>query len=389
MIEIKDDNVKRGRIMAKFICPFCLREYNKNEVLYWCSNCNSNKNVIKPKIPFGKTICNACGSVANVRKCKNIICDAGPDGVDVIPKDALETPYLPFCIVGLSNSGKTNLITVMLHELQHNPDLHLAAGALNRTSNSIQNEHYEMIYHKHFKPDATIPNKEKPQIWKVKNVAKSTGHKVPTYTFTIYDGAGESHQRLEPGSTECNYIAASKAIIVTIDPLALECVKNGGVVDTETINNSRPIRYADGNEGLQSAAVVNSVADYIRTSKGISGKMLLTMPVALVLTKFDTILGHPYFGENALVKHRSNVFENGEYHETEALQIDSEIQNWLVEIGEGAFINAIKANFNNFCFFGVSSYGSAPPNDVNTPNTIVPHRVLDPFFWLFHQVGYI
>lgn len=370
--------------MSKFVCPFCLREYNKSEVLYWCSKCG--KPVKKPA--FGKIKC-SCGGIASARKCKYSSCDAGSDGTDFIPKDALEMPYLSFSIVGLSNSGKTNFITVMLNELQHSSGLHLPAGPLNKDSKKKQSDNYELIYLKHDKPDATKPGSEKPQIWNVRNVAKRKGNTVPTYTFTIFDGAGESHQELDSSSTECRYIAASKAIIVTIDPLALEGVKNGGFVDSKTINNSRPSQGNIGSDSLQSVDIVNGVADYIKTAIGIKGTKRLTMPVALVLTKFDTVLGHPAFGENALVKHPSNVFVNGEYRETEAIQIDNEIKGWLTEIGEEAFIDAVEANFSNYCFFGVSSYGSVPPSSQKTPDSIDPHRVLDPILWLFHQVKFI
>lgn len=372
--------------MSKFVCPFCLREYNKKDVLYWCTKCGTAAK--GPALGIGNAKC-SCGGIASARKCKYPSCDAGSDGTDFIPKDALETPYLSFSIVGLSNSGKTNFITVMLNELQHSQGLHLPAGPLNKDSKAKQNYNYELIYLKHEKPDATKPGSEKPQIWNVRNVAKRRGNTVPTYTFTIFDGAGESHQELDSSSTECRYIAASKAIIVTIDPLALEGVKNGGFVDSKTINNSRPSQSTVGSEAMQSVDIVNGVADYIRTAMGIKGTKRLSMPVALVLTKFDTVLGHPSFGENALVKHPSNVFAKGEYRETEAIQVDGEIKSWLEEIGEGAFVDAVDANFSNYSFFGVSSYGSVPPSSRNTPERIDPHRVLDPILWLFHKVKFI
>lgn len=371
--------------MRKFVCPFCLREYNKSKVLYWCVKCG--KSVDKPVI--GKAKCQTCHGVAASRKCQYSSCDAGSGGTDFIPDSAVNMPYGSFSIVGLSNSGKTNYITVMLNELQHRSGLGLTANPLNKNSITKQNQNYDLIYLKHKKPDATKVGSEKPQIWSVKNGKKRRGNTVPTYTFTIFDGAGESHEKLDSSSTECRYIAASKAIIITIDPLALEGVKNGGFVDSQTINNSRPVNKSTGGEGLQSVDIVSGVASYIKGAIGMRQTKRISIPVAFVLTKFDTVLDHPAFGENALVKHPSEVFVDGEYKDTEAIQIDAEIKSWLNEIGEGAFIDAVEANFSNYRFFGISSYGSVPPSSEKTPDKIEPHRVLDPLLWLFHQGKFI
>jgi hypothetical protein len=101
------------------------------------------------------------------------------------------------------------------------------------------------------------------------------------------------------------------------------------------------------------------------------------------------LLGHPSFGEHALIKSRSLTIRDGKVDVTEIQQVHEEIYNFLQEIGEGAFINTIRAQFKNFYFFGVSSYG-APPKDANTlTDDIRPHRVLDPILWLFAREGFI
>lgn len=365
--------------MAKFTCPFCIREYDKSKVLYVCPDCGEStvpgwlaREPIKCKT-------SGCGGFATLRKC--------PSCGQVIPKMALETPNLPFSIVGVSNSGKTNYITVMLHELGRSSGLRLALGHQTKYTLDHQNMNQDLIYEQHTIPEATSPGENMPQIWYIRNLEKKRGNDVPTYTFTIFDGAGEDHENnLDPTSTVCRYINASKAILLAIDPLVLPNIRRGGVVDADVMSNS--LGGAE-NVSKNSEDVINSVAAYIKAARGIKTTKKLDIPVAVVLTKFDTILNHRAFGPQALIKKSSLTVRNGMVDISEIKQIDSEMRNWLEQIGESAFIDALDSHFKEYYFFGVSSYG-APPVDENTlPEEIKPHRVLDPILWLFKRYKFI
>lgn len=365
--------------MAKFTCPFCIREYDKSKILYVCPDCGAvtkpgmfEREPIKCKTP-------GCGGLATVRQC--------PSCQQVIPKMALETPNLPFSIVGVSNSGKTNYITVMLNELGKSSGLRLALGHQTKDTLDHQNENRTLIYEEHKRPDATNAGESTPQIWYIKNLQKKHGNEVPTYTFTIFDGAGEDHENnLDPSSTVCRYINASKAIILAIDPLVLSNVRRGGVVDHSVMVNS-----LGGFEGQTKNAedIINSVASYIKSARGIKTTKVLDIPVAVVLTKFDTILNHSSFGPQALIKNRSLTVRDGKVDMTEISQVDEEIRHWLYEIGEGAFIDALDSHFKEYQFFGVSSYGKPPINQNTLSSEITPHRVLDPILWLFKKAKFI
>lgn len=365
--------------MAKFTCPYCIREYDKSNVLYVCPDCGTS---VKPgrfaREPI-KCTNSSCGGLATLRKC--------PSCEGVIPKMALETPNLPFSIVGVSNSGKTNYITVMLRELGRSSGLRLALGHQTKDTLDHQNTNVDLIYEQHTIPEATQSGESMPQIWYIKNLQKKHGSEVPTYTFTIFDGAGEDHENnLDPSSTVCRYINASKAIILAIDPLVLPNIRRGGVVDANVMSNS-----LGGSDGASKNAedVINSVAAYIKAARGIKTTKMLDIPVAVVLTKFDTILNHRAFGPQALIKNSSLTVRDGRVDLAEIKQVDSEIRNWIEQIGESAFIDALDSHFKEYYFFGVSSYG-APPKDAYTlPDEIKPHRVLDPILWLFKRAKFI
>lgn len=365
--------------MAKFTCPFCIHEYDKNKALYVCPDCGETTTPGRFEREPIKCKGSGCGGLATIRKC--------PFCGQVIPKMALETPNLPFSIVGVSNSGKTNYITVMLHELGKSSGLRLALGHQTKETLDHQNENYHRIYEEHTRPESTQAGENMPQIWYIKNLQKKRGSEVPTYTFTIFDGAGEDHENnLDPSSTVCRYINASKAIILAIDPLVLSKIRRGGMVDHDIMVNS-----LGGYEGETKNAedVINSVASYIKAARGIKATKVLDIPVAVVLTKFDTILNHKAFGPQALIKNKSLTVRNGRVDTTEISQVDEEIRNWLYEIGEGAFIDALDSHFKEYYFFGVSSYGNPPKNAYALSDEISPHRVLDPILWLFKKAKFI
>ena len=368
--------------MAKFTCPYCLQEYRKGEVLYECPVCRTKtrKSWLQSLFVRGAVKCShiendvKCSGVAAIIKCPK--CD------NELPKTALETPNLPFSIVGASSSGKTNYITVMLHELANFPGLRLSLSHQDRATLEHQNENYRKIYEEHIVPEATPAGERMPQIWCIKNLQAQKHDSTPTYTFTIFDGAGEDHEiALDQSSTVCRYISSSKAILITLDPLILSNVRKWVAKDVR--------EHAGGGAAKNAVDVVNSLANYIKSARGIRADKKIQTPAAIILTKFDTLLQHPNFAPNALIKQSCMTVRDGHVSDSEIQQIDEEIRRWLEDINERAFLDAIESNFTDFCYFGVSSYGKSPEIGGRTPQNIKPHRVLDPILWLFLKAGFI
>lgn len=372
--------------MAKFTCPFCIREYDIKNVLYVCPDCGQSTTpgrLEREPIKCRNTGVDGkpCPGKATQRQCPYCR-EAG-----IIPKMALETPNLPFSIVGVSNSGKTNYITVMLRELGRASGLRLALGHETKDTLDHQNENVRSIYEEHTPPPPTPLGESTPQIWYISNLNKKRGNVVPTYTFTIFDGAGEDYEtNLDPSSTVCRYINASRAIMLVIDPLVLSKVRTGGVVDPEIMKNSLA-----GDEGQTKNAsdIINGVVAYIQNARGIKTGQLLKIPVAVVLTKFDTLLNHRAFGPQALVRNDSLSIRDGKVDIGEIDQVNDEIRNWLLQVDEGAFVATLESHFKEFRFFGVSSYGAPPKDAYHLPDVIRPHRVLDPLLWLFYKERFI
>jgi hypothetical protein len=363
---------------GKFVCPFCINEYNFKSVLWVCPEPACGKTAT-PKFleRIRKQVRCECGAKAITRKC--------PKCGEEIPKTALETPNLPFSIIGVSGSGKTNYITVMLEELAKHPSRKLSLHPQNEYTETHQMENYKLIYEDHIPPESTqqtaIGTNLTPQIWRIKNKPKKS-----TYTFTIFDGAGEDYEHnLQPSSTVCRYIKSSKAIILVLDPLILSNIRRGDIVDANIMSNSLAGRE---NEYKDASLIVGNVAKYIKQAHGIDENKILQIPVAVVLTKFDTIIDHSKFNSDALIKDSGSNFREGKFNMEEVMQVDKEIRDWLEEIGEHKFIGEVEANFKTFYFFGVSSLGK-PPTSVSEYPDINPHRVLDPILWLFKMAKFI
>ena len=375
---------------GKFTCPFCFSEYDKERIKYVCPDCGETtypKTSAEKKKPSIR--CEHCGRMATVRlcpECGEYNKQIPEEAKGVIPLGALDADgSLPFCIIGVSSSGKTNFITVMLHELSRVSELRIALSAQNKYTRDVQRENYTNIYENHIPPRPTDPtelgDRLKPQLWQIKNLMRQKSNTTPTYTFTIYDGAGEDHsERLDPSSAICGYINASNAIIITLDPLILTNLRR--MINPDVRRNS------GASEGDTNSAedIVNSVAAYIKAARGLNTNKMLTIPVAVVLTKFDTILQLDSLPAGAVVRKPSMTFSRGKVNLTEISQV---IRDWLYGIGEGSFIAALESNFKNFYFFGVSSYGEPPETQGSVNENIKPHRILDPVLWLFKEEKFI
>lgn len=367
--------------MSRFTCPYCLRSYSNNKIPYICPLCNTEAKVRTFFYLYREPI--KCKSAS----CKGMVCERRcPRCGRAIPREVVHTPNLPFSIVGVSNAGKTNYITVMLRELENIPNLKLSVGPITDKTGNIQSRNLNLIYNLHRPPESTNTGTPEAQIWLIQNLSRQFLRWVPSYTFTIYDGAGEDHQNhLRDNSDVCRYISESKAIILVVDPLVLVNVRN--TVDPDVMRNS----LGQGNqEGIQNAAtIINSVVSYIKQARGVSVRRKLSIPVAVVFTKFDAVLNHQAFGVGTLVKESSfPIRKDGTVNLNEFLQVDGEIRNWLRKIGEGGVITALDAQFKEYLFFGVSSYG-APPRNGRTPDEIKPHRVLDPMLWLLNKAKFV
>ena len=372
--------------MAQFVCPFCISTYDKDMVMYVCPDCTEEtkpgglSKLLGRRVRCGNPNCPVRG-YATRRVCPM------PDCGDTIPLSVLQADgHLPISIVGGAFSGKTNYITVMLQELYNVPDMdQLSLSFMNNETIMHHEENRQTIYENRIPLGVTNYDALRPQIWEIKYDTNPGGSdkKVPTYTFTIFDGAGERLTNMDPKIAR--YINTSKAILLVMDPLTLNNIRHGAIVDDEIMRNS--LTGSDVT-GATANIILTQITNAIRELSGIGATERLTMPVAVVLTKFDTILNHNLFQHNSSLKKSKLKINNGRINVEEIDTNHNDIVTWLRAIGENGFVAALNNNFETYRLFGVSCYGKPPESATSLP-PIKPHRVLDPILWLFKSVNYI
>ena len=369
--------------MAQFVCPFCINTYDKDLVMYVCPDCTTAtvpgglSRLLSKRVKCSNPDCPTRG-YATRRVC--------PECDETIPLSVLQADgHLPISIVGGGYSGKTNYITVMLQELYNVPDMnYLSLGFMNNETMLHHESHRQMIYDDRQPPESTRFEALRPQIWEIKNDTSLGKNKnVPTYTFTIFDGAGERITNMD--DVIARYINTSQAILLVMDPLTLSNIRRGGIVDDDVMRNS----LAGGDVGGATAnTILAQITRHIRELSGIPATERLKTPVAVVLTKFDTILNHHLFRHDTYLRQPKLTITDGRISIEEIDSNHRDITDWLTAIGENGFVAALNNNFETYRLFGVSSYGT-PPETASKLPPINPHRVLDPILWLFKSVNYI
>lgn len=364
----------------KVLCPHCFQSSIIKDLLYQCPDCNKTYSAfnawLSPILPYRPPMCHDRSCVLCCPKCKKSL-----------PVSLLESDNLPFSIIGVTSSGKTNLITISLEELDRLKDFELEPA--DDATRHRQKMNWDKICNEHRLPDSTPSGRKDPQIWILRYLRQRKNGRIPVRTFTIYDGAGEDHETrlFTHDDTICRYITVSESIILTLDPLILSEVRRQ--IDPSLAKYS-------GDSGIKNPCeVVQGLAQYIKDLKGLQVSQVLSIPVAVVLTKFDLITSTKSFPSNALIRNNRGPLKDGgsdssiSFDDEESLNVHKEIYDWLCNVGEERFINTLEANFDDYRLFGVSSFGAAPDASGKLPNRINPHRILDPFFWIFHKKGFI
>lgn len=363
-------------IGKQILCPYCLEKLNSKDINLLCYKCGKPGELTIMDNLFNKVPkCDreGCIGTLTLRQCNH--CKS------LLPSDILDyEKYLRLSILGTTGAGKTIFLTTMLHELRHSLGSPWVIAPIDSETNSIYQKNVELIYEKKTMVDATVAGSNPPpQLWKIKDKSRMTNKKIPSYSMTIFDGAGEDCVNINPDISR--YIGGSKSLVILIDPLSLRSV------GSHISNEIRTWSSSAGHEVGVSADMVEGLADYIRESCGISTNKLIDKEVAIVFTKLDTVIDT--FGTATVTQPSPHLARKG-FVKNDADAVDAEIRDWLEDQGEIAFVNAVETNFpnNKVRFFGISSFGH-PPTGESTLGKVIPHRVLDPLFWMLSREGIV
>lgn len=354
------------------LCPYCLQRLKSKDLKMICQLCGAEavptkKETILKKVPKCKE--SGCNGFASDRQCG--FCGAK------LPSDILNyEKYIRFSILGITGSGKTNFLTTMLHELRHASGSPWVISAMDAQTMAIFQENDRAIYDMRQPVSATAAgNTPPPQLWRIKDKNRMTDKIIPSYSMTIFDGAGEDCEHIDPVISR--YIDGSKVLVILIDPLALPGVAK--TIKPDILNWSTTTAH-DANA---STYMVDGLANYVRQSCRIAPGKLIDRDVAVVFTKIDAVKDS--FGAATVMQPSPHMAQKG-FVRANSDAVDAEIRDWLAGRGETAFLNAIETNFRKekIRFFGVSSFGQ-PPTGSYQLGKVMPHRVLDPLIWMLSK----
>lgn len=358
------------------LCPYCLQELYGKDLKMICQLCGAGVTPTKTELLLKKLPkCKqpGCRGFATERQCG--YCGSR------LPSDILDyEKYLRFSIIGITGSGKTNFLTTMLHELRHTAGSPWVIAAMDSQTTAMFQENDRAIYDLR-QPVSATPSgvTPPPQLWRIKDKNKMTGRLIPSYSMTIFDGAGEDCEHIDPVISR--YIEGSKALVILIDPLALPGVAKN--ISSDILNWSTSTSH----DADASADMVDGLANYIRQSCNIAPGRLINRDVAVVFTKIDTVIDT--FGSATVVQPSPHLEQRG-FVKADSDAVDAEIRDWLEYRDETTFLNAIETNFrkDRVKFFGVSSFGQ-PPTGSFQLGKVMPHRVLDPLIWMLSKEGIV
>lgn len=370
-------------------CPYCLEPISKGSVIYSCPQCGQQykiKGFIFKKIPK----CNS-GAHASTLLASRIICPYANCG-ESLPSDYLDyDKTLTFSLVGTTYSGKTNFLIVMLHELMHTLKLGLAISSLDTAKDYYHNFKFfeKEMYENHRIIQATNAGTVEPYLWRIRDRNHTKGSRIPSYSLTIYDGAGENFDTIDVSENTVisKYLCDTETLFILIDPLQLRTFKSRHESD-----NSQ-----DGvNSSQDAASSLEKIANYLHSNKAIATDKLLDINVAIIFTKIDAIAdeyGNLPFSDSDLILNRGDSshigcynFAKGEFNMNQAETISNSIRSFIEENEQELYIK-IYENFREekVFYFAVSALGNKPTKLENGQvclQHIDPIRILDPFLWM-------
>ncbi len=359
--------------MKKLICPYCLRTLTPANLIKVCS-ANLSHTLPGGLISFGSNRCREpkCNGVYIRRKC-------GKCGESLPPTIDQYDCYMRLAVVSPPGGGKTVYLTTMFHDLQvHSRVLGFNLSAMDAETAQYYEENMKKLYRdKSLTGMATNSGAYTPMQWSIQDVKKGMGKNiVPTYSLTIFDGAGEDQKSGEEQIRR--YIAESKMILILLDPIKLYGVRKR-MTDEEIIKAGGDLKEPITPEFTR--IFINSIIEYVKTYSGLNIKQKLKIPVAVAFAKIDMM--RRFFPEGSMVFQPSGHVAAGKFIEIESQQIHSEIDAWMEQCGDD-LSSLFSGSFVNWRYFGLSSFGEQPESLVRLSCEPVPLRVLDPLMWNLH-----
>jgi hypothetical protein len=377
-------------------CPYCREAFAERDISFRCSGrpgprgqrCDAQPDEVRgrwlddnrPLPPVfaadgrqPSAACPACGENTHEHVC--------PYCHRRLPAGFGRADHWPVAIVGSPQSGKTVLMTVLIHELSH--QLGGAAGVAVRglddeTLQTFHADYDHPLFDQHTLPKQSDPLAScPPRAPLVFELARASpgwpGRRRRRIIASFLDMNGPDLTSPAEAKQAVQYLTRARAIILVLDPLQLPGAR--GHARPEAIDPDLA-----GSADYRAAVLLGRVTEHLRTTDRRPGK--IRKPVAVVLAKLDAVehalpAGSPLTARPAL-RTRFDIRDGDTVH--------TQVQNLIGKWDGSQFGLNLQTNFAHYRYFGVSSLGS-PPKDPATVRVVVPYRIHDLALWLLRESG--
>lgn len=376
-------------------CSFCFSTFSAQEMLFRCvaPGCTGRTpdSVYSSArgfglVPMGRilppvkqrigiprmTECDQCKKETRTRIC--------PSCHFELPHDIGQIDQRIIAIIGGSNTGKSHYIAALITKLQHEVGANFSFGVSmlgDGTRERWLSDFYRPLFENKTVLQPTLQSAvdsrvKNPLIFRLTLGQHNTRRAL---NLSFFDTAGEDMTTLglDTLSIEARYICQADGIIVLLDPLQIESVRQRL---SSSVNMPRPDPKA------QPEFITARLRELMERSLNIAPTKKVKTPIAFTLSKIDAL--RPIMAPDSALLRQSEHFGTVDLDEIQSVstEVDSYLQAWI----NPNFATTINLNFNRYSYFGVSSLGSQP--DAHNHLTAVnPRRVEDPFLWILYQLS--
>ncbi len=393
-------------------CPYCYQALNVNKVAFRCSgrgepgrqSCqpvsdprramlfNDNTPVMPSVGPIdpstGQRIVDQLGNQVDTIAKSEAVCMQclGKTGVRICPSChsllpfSLDNDSPLFGLIGVRNSGKTVMLSVLHRELVRNVARRFNASIDNPGGSSGLARDLALFEENMSKQGGALPpqtaatgsTKKSPAVYEWKYTRNG---KTSATIFSFYDTAGEDVSQQERVLQQ-QYLGQAAGVILLLDPFAFP---------------ENVAKAADRGAGVANADSPESALDGItyllQTEHKVKRNKKIKVPLAVVVSKIDAFFDQVPPNHPLLQRGDSGH----EFDEAESQTIHDHVAALIAQWGGDNLLRKLDENYENFRLFGVSALGAEPDYRTGSVNSrgLLPHRVADPLLWLLADSGFV
>ncbi|HMH93249.1 MAG TPA: SAV_2336 N-terminal domain-related protein, partial [Streptosporangiaceae bacterium] len=377
--------VPRRRTSSRSLaCPYCYHAFGGSEIVFRCegtpapgrSRCQQLPDkVLLRKMQISTPVfpafqpgtrreaahCPSCGGLSRSLACPN--CHSP------LPSGFRSVDSRMIALIGSSDSGKSAFMTVLIHELRRSIGQSLGSstgaadattedrfarnydGPLYRDSRLLERTRSAQSYIQPLVFRFTMPGRAR---WRTRD---------REILLSFVDSAGEDLASMTSLEMLTRYLSAADAVILMVDPLQLDAVRQEIVAPIALPAQPPPLHDP-----------VSSVERVTRILSLVAGADTIDKPVAVVLSKLDAVAGLLGADSPLLAPSPGTSY----FSLPDSDRVQAAATEFLERVGADG-ISAILARwYSRWRYFAVSALGSPPTagNELSQP-AVRPHRIAD------------